>query len=371
MIHRLTSLILKELIQFSRDPVLLVFSILAPALQIIMLGNAISVDIQDIPVAVIDEDRSVLSREIITALDNTSELNVVSFPTSIEEARDQMDRGDILGVAIMPPNFMVDMSAPGSAPQMQVILDGASSIVAGRALSAAQGAITSLVAEAVVVAGAPQQSSIHILTDSLFNSTLDFRPDSITSQLALITFQITTMIAVMGIVREREIGTIEMLSITPLRRLELIAGKAITPLFIGLIDFVMIFIVTQVFFDIPMRGSFWLLFAITALYLFCEIGYALMISTITRSQQQAVTLVFVWVMIALTMSGYLVPISTLPEVLQWASWGIPLRHYLGVVRSVMLKGAEFNAIIQNVVALFAIMIAMIFLTTRTLSRAIE
>jgi ABC-2 type transport system permease protein len=222
-----------------------------------------------------------------------------------------------------------------------------------------------------VTSATQSPSGVRLYVEALFNRTMDFRLHSITAQLALITFQITTLVAVMGIVREREIGTIEMLTITPLRKLELIAGKAITPLIIGIIDFLVMFAVTQVVFRVPMRGSFLLLFGLTALYLFCEIGYALMLSTITRSQQQAVTMVFIWAMVGITLSGYLVPVSRLPEALQWVSWFVPLRHYLAIVRGLMLKGAGTAALWPEAVAIVALSVLIVFATTRTLSRVIE
>ncbi len=371
MFHRLASLISKELVQMLRDRMLLVFALCGPALQLILLGNAISRDIQDIPVAVVDYDLTSLSRDIVTALDNTVELKVVSFPGSLDEARRQMDEGDIMGVAVIPRGFMADLQSPTAVPQVQVFLDGASSFIAGRALGAAQGALDSLIDETLGASDARSRADIDVHIDALFNQTLDLRPDSITSQMALIAFEITTLVAVMGIVREREIGTIEMLSITPLRRLELIAGKAITPLIIGVINFLVMFVVTQVVFEVPQRGAFALLLALTVLYLGCEVGYALMISTIARSQQQAVTIVFVWVMTAMALSGFLVPIATLPETMQWISWAVPLRHYLTVIRAVMLKGAGLASLLPEVAAMITLTVVMVSLTTRTLSRAID
>lgn len=371
MFHRLISLIKKELIQITRDRILLLFALLGPGIQLVMLGRAISTDIQDIPVAIIDYDLSPLSREIITALDNTTELEIVSYPPNLQVARNEIDKGQVMAIAVIPRDFMQDIQTPTTVPQIQVILDGSSFLIAGRALGATQGAVQSLIEDTVAFSANTAPEGITILSESLFNATLDFRPDAVTSQFALITFEITTLVAVMGIVREREIGTIEMLSITPLKRLELIAGKAITPLIIGVIDFMAMFMITQVVFDVPLRGSFLLLMGFTLLYLACEIGYALMISTIARSQQQAVTIIFVWVMIAMTLSGYMVPITTLPQIMQWVSWAVPLRHYLTIVRSIMLKGATFFSLLPSVSALLVLTITLIFLTTRTLSRAIE
>ncbi len=371
MFHRLMALIHKEIIQFSRDRVLLGFSLLGPMLQIILLGRAIGQDIQDIPIAVVDYDLSPLSREIITALDNTSELVVAYFPDNLEQARDLINRGDAMGIVVIPPGFMEDTRSTTETAQLQVIIDGVSWMIASRTLGAAQGAVQSLVDDVLVDADLPSRGGIRVHPEALFNQTLDFRPDSITSQLGLITFEITTLVAVMGIVREREIGTIEMLTITPLRQLEIIAGKAITPLIIGIIDFLIMLAVTQVVFEVPFRGSFAVLFGLTILYLACEISYALLISTIARSQQQATTVVFVWAMLAMTLSGYLVPITTLPLALQRVSWAIPLQHYLTIVRGVMLKGANITALWPDALAILFLTLVMTFISTRTLRRVIE
>src|SRR5574341_195523 len=372
MLYRIVTLVQKELIQITRDRVLLAFLFFFPILQLMMLGRAISQDIVDIPVAIIDYDASTLSREIITSLDNTPELKVIYFPTDLEEARRLIDTGEVLGVVIIPRGFMEGTHALDEAPQIQVIIDGgSSSYQAARALGAAQGAVQSLAAHALVASGAQPAGGIQVYVEALFNRAMDLRPMTITAQLALITFQITTLVAVMGIVREREIGTIEMLAITPLKRLELIAGKAITPLIIGVIDFVVMLVVTQIVFDIPLRGSFLLFFGLTILYLTCEIGYALMLSTITRSQQQAVTMVFVWAMAAITLSGYLVPVTRLPKFLQWISLFVPLRHYLAIVRGIMLKGAGLGDLWPQALAILGLSGRIMFMTTRTLCLSIE
>ncbi len=371
MIYRLRTLITKEILQFVRDRVLFTFALLGPALQIMLLGRAIGQDIANMPVAVVDYDLSPLSRQIITALDNTRELVVAYYPTNLDEATRLINRGEVMGIVVIPRGFMEGTRSATTVPQLQVIIDGVSALVAARTLSAAQGAVQSLVQNAAVSGGLRSSGGIRVSAEALFNRALDFRPDAITSQLGLIVFEITTLVAVMGIVREREIGTMEMLTITPLRRLELIAGKAITPLIIGTLNFLVMLLVTQAVFAVPLRGSFWLLLGLTVLYLGCEIAYALMVSTVARSQQQATTVVFTWAMLALTLCGYLVPVTTFPKVLQWLSWAVPLRHYLTIVRSVMLKGADLTALWPHVVALVVLGAAMTFLTTRTLSRMME
>jgi ABC-2 type transport system permease protein len=370
MLNRLFALVSKEIVQFSRDRVLLAFVIGAPAIQLILMGHAIGQDVTNIPVAVIDYDVSELSRDVITALDNTQELVVTRYPADLTEGQELIDQGEIDGLIVIPRGFMADTQSSSDVAQVQVIINGVSSVVGGRVLGAAEGAIQSLSDQVVVTQGGTP-GGIRVFSQALFNSTLDFRPDSIASQVALITFEVTTLVAVMGIVREREIGTIEMLTITPLRKLELIAGKAITPFLISVVDFILMVIVSQVVFHIPLRGPVLTLFGLTLIYLVTEIAYALIFSTLTRSQQQATTLIFVWAVFGLTMSGYMVPISTLPEAVQWISWAVPLRHYLQIVRSVMLKGAGFATLWPEGLALLVLAVVALLITTRTLSRVTE
>jgi len=371
VLHRLASLINKEIIQFVRDPVLVAFILIAPILQIVLMGRSVSQGVEGMPVAVVDYDLTPLSREIITALDNTDEIVVSAFPNRLEDAQQLVDRGDVIGMVVIPRGFMQDTRSATKVAQIQVIIDGSSSVIAAQTLSAAQSAVQSLANNAAIAATSRPLGGIRVFVEALFNPTLSLRPDSIISEIALITFEVTILVAVMGIVREREIGTLEMLSITPLRRLELLAGKAITPMIVGMINFLLMFVVVRVVFDIPMRGSFLALLGLTVLYLGAEVAYALLISTLTQSQQQATTVVFVWAIACVTLSGFLVPITTLPKAMQWISWAVPLRHYLASIRSIMLKGTPIAALLPQTIALAVLGVVMMLLTTRTLSRVTD
>lgn len=371
MLLRLGALIIKELTQFTRDRILMTISIVMPLLQIILLGNAISADIQNIRIAIIDYDRTSLSREIATVLDNTNELVVAYYPDSLEEARNLIDTHQISGMVVIPNGFMADSLSPTATPQVQVILDGSHSYVAARALAAASGAIQDLVEDAIIAQTGRPLGGIRVFTEALYNRTLDFQPDAVVSQMGLIVFQITSLIAVMGIVRERDIGTLEMLTITPLRREEIVAGKAITPGILGMLNFFIMYSVVTLVFGVPMRGSFPMLLIATLLYLGSEIGFSLIISALMRTQQQAITAMFIWINVALTLSGYLVPISTLPKALQWISYVLPLRHYLVVMRSIVLKGSTLANMQGDVIALGVLMVISLGIAARLINRAID
>ncbi len=368
MWNRLRSLIIKELLQFTRDPLLLFATLIGPALQLWVVSGG-SGSLTGIPVAVIDSDRTPTSRAVATALDNTQELTVQFYPDTLEAAQLLIDDGRANVLVVIPQGFADDVVANRFA-QVQLIVDGSNVAAAADAQSAAQGAIETL-GWNIVLASMGSTSGlrgIDLRQEALYNQALDSRIYEITAHLAFFTFLVVTLTAVMGIVKEFETGTIEQIMITPLGQVELIVGKAIAPSLLGLVVFSVMFVMARLLFNLPMRGSWLLLGFLTVLYLISEVCVALMISTVSRTQQQAITVVFIWVMVALTMSGFLVPIASLPTVLRWVAYALPIQHFIEIVRSVMLKGAGLVALWQNVVALLVLDVVVVALTSFLLRR---
>jgi ABC-2 type transport system permease protein len=281
-----------------------------------------------------------------------------------------VESGQATVAVVVPPGLSRDAASGTAVPELQVIVDGTNAFVGSGALRAIQSAIQAQAID-LLPANVSASGGIDLQTRALYNQALDQRWHSISAQLAFIAFQVTAIIAVIGLVREREVGTLEQISITPLRRMELIAGKAFVPLLVGTFNFVVMFFVTLIVFDLPMRGSVVLLFGLTFVYLLTECCYALMLSTLANTQQQAITMIFVWLMLALTLSGYLVPISRMPWGLQVASIVFPLRHYLPILRGVMLKGAGLAALWPEMLALVALSGVVIAATARLLGRVAE
>jgi ABC-2 type transport system permease protein len=204
-----------------------------------------------------------------------------------------------------------------------------------------------------------------------FNQTLDGRKYAIPSQLAFIVYQVTLAVAALTLARERELGTLEQLSVTPLRRFELLTGKAIPSASIGLIDFaIMLFIVVRAY-NIPMRGSWGLLFVLTALFVVVEVSWGMMISSISRTQQQAVLFVFLLAMTDVTLSGYLVPVERMPLGLKAVSIFSPIRHYMTILRSIMLKGADLITLWPEALVLLVLGVGMAYLSMRNVAKAFE
>lgn len=369
MFNRLRSMLGKELLQFFRDPLLLSVVLIAPALELLLIGGGVGGSLANISTAVVDRDHSGTSRELIAVLDNTPELSVNHYPDTFDEASALIDQGRASALVVIPEGFAADLGA-GEPVQVQLVLDGSNVVVASEARAAAQGAIEAL-GQGTIIASANGQiapEGIDLRQEALYNQALDSAPYEITSLLAFIVFEIVTLAAAMSIVKEREIGTLEQVAITPLRQVEVILGKALSPMVIGLVNFFILFVVVRLFFDLPMRGSFLLLSLLSVVYLVSEVCVSLMISAISRTQQQAITIAFVWVILAITMSGYMVPISRLPGVLRLAANALPLQHYIVIVRSVMIKGAGLAALWPNALALFILDAIVVGVTAFMLRR---
>jgi len=204
-----------------------------------------------------------------------------------------------------------------------------------------------------------------------FNPTFNFRYFSIPAQVGFIIYQVTLTVASIGLARERELGTLEQLIVMPLRRIELVIGKAIPALLIGVLNFLLMLAVAVFVFQVPMRGSLSLLFLLTLLFVTVEIGYGILISGIARTQQQAILLVFVLAMVDMAFSGYMVRVKHLPAVLQAIANMIPFHHYLTIIRGVMLKGAGLDVLWPQAAAVLLIGLLVTAVAVRNLSRSLD
>ncbi len=363
MFRRIANLASKEILQLTRDVLMLVLIIVGPTLELALLARATGRGIQHLAVVVVDQDRSPISRQLGAAMDHTEELQVVAYLDSPDEAAVWLQRGQAAMAVILPSGLQADLLARRS-PQVQLIADGSNSVTGSNALTAASGAINAFLARrAAVNTGGALTPDVR--AQVLFNPSLNVRYFAITAQLGFIVYQVALIIAALGLTRERELGTLEQLLVTPLRRIELIIGKAIPALIIGGLDFVIMWGVMVWGFGVPMRGSFALLFGLSLLFIAAEIGWGLTISAMSRTQQQAVLMIFVLALVDVSFSGYLVPIDRMPVALQMLAQVFPLQHYLVMIRAVMLKGADLGGVLDQVLTLVGLGVAsgMVALTS--------
>ena len=194
---------------------------------------------------------------------------------------------------------------------------------------------------------------------------------TVPAQVGFIVYQVTLTVASIGLARERELGTLEQLMVMPLRRIELVIGKAIPALVIGALNFLSMLAIAVFGFHVPLRGSLLLLFALTLLFIVAEIGYGMLISSIARTQQQAILLVFVLAMVDMTFSGYLVRVKNLPVALLAIAQVVPFRHYLTIIRGVMLKGAGLDTLWPHAAAMLLMGLLVTAVAVRNLSRSLD
>ncbi len=367
---RIWNLVLKEFIQFRRDWLMTTFIITLPILQLVLLAQATGSRISNLHVAVLDHDRSSASRRLITALDNRRELAIRHYLATLADTHRCLDQGEAIVVVIIPAGFAADMADVSRTPQVQLIADASNNIPALVAISAARGAIAAFVRETGFFGKNPV-STIDLRTTVRFNPTFNHKFFTVPAQVGFIVYQVTLTVASIGLARERELGTLEQLMVMPLRRIELVIGKAIPALVIGALNFLSMLAIAVFGFHVPLRGSLLLLFALTLLFIVAEIGYGILISSIARTQQQAILLVFVLAMVDMTFSGYLVRVKNLPVALLAIAQVVPFRHYLTIIRGVMLKGAGLDTLWPHAAAMLLMGLLVSAVAVRNLSRSLD
>jgi ABC-2 type transport system permease protein len=374
MFSRTWQIIVKELLHFRRDRVLTAFLFVFPLMQLVLVAQTAGSEPTNLPLAVWDQDRSAVSRQVARALDNTTELALRYLPISLAEVERLLDTGQAAAAIIIPPGFAVDLERSGSPAALQVVVDGSNVSSGSSALAAAEGAITSTLLQRLagdVKLAALLASPVELQTLVRFNPELKGKYVAIPGLFAFVVYQVAMVVASVTLVRERELGTLEQLAVTPVRRIELLSGKALPAILVGMANFSLLLIAVVAIFQIPMRGSYILLFALSALFIVAEVGIGLLISAVSRSQQQAVLLVFPLAMVDLALSGYLVPVETMPRGLQVLSFFTPLRHYMKILKDIMLKGADISTLWPSALALAGLALVVGLLALRQVARSFE
>jgi len=360
--QRLRFLVWKEFLELRKDPKLFGVVIIAPILQLTLLGYAATTDVRDVPVVVADGDRSSASRELIARFDGSRNFTVLDVVSTVNDVEPYLERGRAWLALSIPSGYGVQL-AGGIPVTLQVIADGSDSnsttVALGYATSLIGGYAQELV-EARAAAAPPSEEpvrragSIEPRIRIWFNPQLESRHFMIPGVLALVLLVVTANLASMAIVREKELGTLEQLNVTPLRRWELIAGKLLPYGAIAMVDVLLVVAVAVFWFEVPLRGSFALLLAMSLLYVMCTLALGLFISTISETQQQAMmTATFFFLTPMIYLSGFIFPIENMPQVIQAVTYLIPLRYFLVIVRGIFLKGIGLDLLWPQAAALAA------------------
>lgn len=356
MLERLLHMLRKEFIQVLRNPRMRAVVFLIPVVQVVVIGYAVNTDVRHVRTAVCDLDNTPASRELLARFTGSGCFDVVRRTSTEAEIQEVMDTGSAKLVLHVNRGFGERIAA-GRSAAVQLLLDGSDSNNASVVLSYAS-RIAAAYNQDLMKAQLGRRLGARIEADPVslvsrawFNPNLDSRNFFVPGVLAMLVAVVSIILSSMAIVREREIGTMEQIMVTPIGRLEFILGKTIPFALIGFIDVALITLVAVFWFEVPLRGNPLTLFLATGLYLLSTLGVGLFISTVSRTQQQAMMTAFFFMLPAFMLSGFVYPIANMPETVQWVTLVNPLRYYLVIIRGVYLKGLGLGVLWPQLAAL--------------------
>lgn len=361
---QLRAVVLKEIRQTVRDKRLMAMLVFAPVMQLIVFGYVVNFDIDRVPTVIVDHDDSSTSRRHLQRLLADGTLREVARVEDEADAEAMLETGDANVVLVIPPGFGRDLGR-GEAARVQVIIDGTNPNKSQVAASAVQRYFVNAAVEQVSAqsGGVVPGPSVRLAPRLFYNPELDTSTYMVPGIFAMLLVIITTIVTSMGLAREREVGTLEQIQVTPLSSTVVILGKLIPFAVIGLVVLTLGLTTATWIFDVPVRGSLLLLYGATALYLLTTLGVGLLISTVSKSQQQAFMAGFALVMPAIMLSGVMSPILAMPEWLRPLTLINPVRYYGEVIRAVLLKGASLGDLWFQITALGVIGVTLIGLAS--------
>lgn len=360
MNSRLMSIIRKEFIQIFRDTRTLIMILVIPIMQLFLLGYSATNDVRNIPLAVLDRSRSPESRALLDSYRAADYFRIAYTVDSEADIEALISAGDARAAVIIPPDYAQNLSA-GNA-QVAFILDGSDPTSASTALSAAQLISQAHATEILAERFARTGSNLRVRPPVEVRTTVWYNPDLISAHfmipgvIGMILYAIAAILTATSVVRERERGTIEQLIVTPIRPWELIVGKLMPYVILGFFNTIEVLAVGHWWFGMPIRGDLGLIIILSIVFLITGLGIGLFASTIANTQQEAMLTVWMTLLPSIFLSGFFFPLEAMPTFLRWLSYLMPLRYYLVIIRSLLLKGVSLDMIQTDVIAmsLFAV-----------------
>lgn len=350
---QLRALIGKELEQVRADPRLIRMLVMAPIIQLLVFGAAVNFEVERVPTAIVDQDDSTTSRTDIDELLADGTLTRTLTSRDPQPALAAMDRGDVAAVVIVPPDYERDRLRHRPAP-VQVVVDGTDARRSGVAASAAARFFLQAGGPELTQADDPPRPRVAVEPRILSNPTLDTQPYMVPGLSAMVLVTTTTLITAMGLAREREVGTLEQVLVTPIPATVLLIGKVIPYVVIGLVSMSTALGAGVLVYDVPMRGSLVFLLCATLLYLLSTVGAGLLVATFARTQQQAFMGGFFFMIPAILLSGNMTPVIAMPTWMRPITYVNPLRWYIEILRANLLEGSSFGELWVHALALLCI-----------------
>jgi ABC-2 type transport system permease protein len=377
MLGRLRHMLIKEFTQVLRDKRTRFVLIVPPMLQMLIFGYAATLEIKHVPTAIVDYDNTRVSRDLISRFAASRYFQVRQLPADRRQIPSLIDRGDVI-LAIQINEGFARLLGKGETAPMQVVVDASSSNTALIGLGYVNRVAANFAQEIQATRlrrSAPMlvSSVPHIALDQrpLYNVDISDRWFFIPGVIGNLIMVVVMNLTAFAIVREREIGTLEQIMVTPIRRVEFILGKTVPFFLIGLFDAILVAAFGTLWFGVPLRGSIGVLALGTTLFLMCVLAIGLFISTISRTQQQAMVTAFFFIMPAILFSGFGSPISSMPESMQWLTYLNPLRYFQEVLRSVYLKGTGLAALWQEMAAMGLLSVIMLAISVLRFQKSLD
>ncbi len=368
--RRLWAVARKEAIQLRRDARSLALAFALPVLLVVLFGYAITWDVDDIATAVVDQDQSSRSRELINAFRASGYFTVVETPERPGDIGKLMDRGRIMLALVIPPDFSAAILA-GRPAQLQAIADGSDANTASIVLGYAQ-AVTQSYSSSILLAGRTLTPPAAADSRVWYNEELSSRNMIVPGLVAVIMMIIAAMLTSLTIAREWERGTMEQLAATPVHRIEVVIGKLLPYLAIGVIDVVAVSVIGVVLFGVPFRGNAALLMILATAFLIGALGLGMFISAVAKSQVLATQLAMIATFLpAFLLSGFMFAISVMPAPLQAITYLVPARYFLVVTRGIFLKGVGVEVLRIQGLLMIAFAIVGLALATRIFQKRIQ
>ena len=365
-------LLRKEYLQIFRDRLMVAQMLVLPVVQLALLANAATFEVTSARLVVMDEDRSATSRGLVDRMRATGRFEVARTTLSAKAADEAIMRRDAAAVLHIPRDFERDLVLTHRAP-VQLVLNAEDGAAAGVTLSYAQRIVSEYASELAATlrlsasaseGPVPGRGRLDVRARGWYNPELDYRQYMVPGILVQLVTMVGTLLTALNIVREKELGTLEQLNVTPVRRGEFIAAKLIPLWSIGLVALTIGMLVARFAFDVPMRGSVLLVFGTAAIYLLAALGVGLLVSTMVSTQQQAMFVAFFILLVYLLMSGLFTPVRSMPVWAQWIAQANPVMHFIEIMRAVMLRGAGLREIAPSLATLTLLAAAMFSLSMR-------
>jgi len=355
---RIREMVKKEFRQLLRDRRTRMVIFVSPLLQLLMFGYAVNTDIRDTATFVVDLDATAPSRRLIDAFVATGYFEVVGRSDRPADLVRALDHGDALVGIEIPRGFARDLTGDGTA--VQIVVDGTESNSATIAQGYAQRIVRRFALERAAAAGTVLSGGVDLRTRAWYNPNLESRAYNVPAVIGVLIMLMCLLLTSLAVVRERELGTLDQLMVSPLSPGELMLSKTIPVAIVALFDLAAVSVLAIVWFRIPMVGSPLVLLPAALLYILAALAVGLLISTISRTQQEAFMSMFLFFQPSIILSGFFYPIDSMPRFFRWLTLGNPVRHFLEVVRAVFLKGAGFADLWPQYLSLAVLAVAVLW-----------